>query len=48
MVIILLFAAGVSFVIALIDGDKDEGIFAYIEPLVILTILTANAIVGVW
>lgn len=48
MVIILLFAATVSFIIALIDGDEKEGIFAYVEPFVILLILTANAIVGVW
>jgi hypothetical protein len=48
MVIILLIAATISFVIALVDGDEEEGIYAYVEPFVILLILTANAAVGVW
>ncbi len=48
MVIILLIAASISFVIALIDSDESEGFYAYVEPFVILLILTANATVGVW
>lgn len=46
---VLLLAAIVSFVIAYLEGASgDEGIRAYIEPLVILMILIINAIVGVW
>ena len=46
MVIILLVAAVVSTVIALVD--QEEGFVGYVEPIVILLILIANAIVGVW
>lgn len=46
MVIILLIAAGISTIIAVIDNE--EGLLGYVEPLVILLILFANAVVGVW
>eukprot|EP00897_Mesotaenium_endlicherianum_P010467 jgi/Mesen1/9449/ME000626S08697 len=55
LVKILLAAAAVSFILAFIDDkmewDKEgegSGITAYVEPLVILTILILNAVVGVW
>ncbi|EJK45298.1 hypothetical protein THAOC_36093 [Thalassiosira oceanica] len=52
LVKILLAAAGVSFALAYFDdaGEHadEEGILAYIEPIVILVILVLNAIVGVW
>lgn len=49
LVKILLLAAGISFVLAFIDKEsEEEGIRAYIEPLVILLILVLNAVVGVW
>lgn len=52
LVKILLAAAVVSFALAYFDegGEHadEEGILAYIEPIVILVILILNAIVGVW
>jgi len=51
LVKILLVAAVVSFALAFFDRDErsgEEGILAYIEPIVILVILILNAIVGVW
>jgi Ca2+-transporting ATPase len=48
LVKILLGAAAVSFVLAYFEGSGDDGIAAYVEPLVILVILVLNAVVGVW
>lgn len=48
LVKILLGAAAVSFVLAYFEGSGEEGISAYVEPLVILVILVLNAVVGVW
>ena len=49
LVRILLGAAVVSFLLTYFDDSDDHrGFLAYVEPLVILLILVANAIVGIW
>lgn len=50
LVQILLAAAGVSFVLALTDMEEGQiaGIESFTEPIIILSIIILNAIIGIW
>mmetsp|Transcript_54036 Transcript_54036/g.126188 ORF Transcript_54036/g.126188 Transcript_54036/m.126188 type:complete len:1039 (+) Transcript_54036:101-3217(+) len=49
LVRILLASAMISFLLAFFDEkSKEEGLKAYVEPFVILTILILNAIIAIW
>lgn len=48
LVRILLVAACISFFIALTDTQSENKLTAYVEPMVILLILVANAVIGVY
>ncbi|MCO5579735.1 hypothetical protein L7F22_033595 [Adiantum nelumboides] len=50
LVQILLAAAGVSFILALTDVEEGQtaGIESFTEPIIILSIIVLNAIIGVW